>query len=409
MKARITCQNPKYYQFWLIILIILTPILKGICQQENLHRTEIADNPARQVYFNDHFHQVSDLKIPDNYNSVEPVKNVILMIGDGMGLSHVYAASVANNGALHMLKFTHTGLASTQSSDNEISDSAAGATALACGVKTYNGAIGVNAEGKKVETILEKAANSGMATGLVATCRITHATPASFVSHQPDRYMYEAIAKDFINSDIDVFIGGGKNDFTDREDGLNLLDDLKSNGYQIIDNVQELPNVKEGKLAGLIHREDQARYSYGRGNMLEIATKTSLDILANDPDGFFLMIEGSQIDWASHYNDTGYMIEEMLDFDRSVGIVLEFAMQNPGTLVVITSDHETGGFSVLDVSKNLGKVEGSFSTTNHTGIMVPVYAFGSQSHRFIGIYENTQIFFNLMSVLDFSIAQKFSD
>ena len=154
-------------------------------------------------------------------------------------------------------------------------------------------------------------------------------------------------------------------------------------------------------MAGLIHEEDPTRYSYGRGRMLEKATKASLNLLSQDPDGFFLMIEGSQIDWAGHNNDTGYLIEEMLDFDRSIGIVMEFALENPGTLIIITSDHETGGFSVLDVNNAMGKVEGTFATTNHTGIMVPVYAFGPQADRFTGVYENTEIFYKMKEALGF--------
>lgn len=386
---------------YLTIIILFSFAVCGVCQENNGHKIDGVKNPANQVYFNRNFHEVPEIEIPENWNSDGEVKNVILMIGDGMGATQISAAAMANHGNLHIMNFTHTGFGKTSASDNEITDSAAGATALACGIKTNNGAIGVDYNGEPVESILEKAEHAGLATGLVATCRITHATPASFIAHQPNRYMYEEIALDFIKTDIDVFIGGGRNNFSKRNDEKDLLDVFTKNGYEVITKVKNLEDVEKGKLAGLIHEENQSRYSFGRGKMLEKATRASLNILSQDPDGFFLMIEGSQIDWAGHNNDTGYLIEEMLDFDRSVGIVMEFALENPGTLVIITADHETGGFSVLDVNNAMGKVQGSFATTHHTGIMVPVYAFGPQAERFTGIYENTEIFFKMKAALGF--------
>jgi alkaline phosphatase len=135
--------------------------------------------------------------------------------------------------------------------------------------------------------------------------------------------------------------------------------------------------------------------------MLEIGTQASLKLLSQDPDGFFLMIEGSQIDWGGHENNTRYIVEEILDFDRAVGLVLDFAINNPGTLVIVTADHETGGFSIVDVDRSSCKVGGAFTTGDHTGVMVPVYAFGPQSNLFSGTYDNTDIFFKMKNALGF--------
>jgi len=323
------------------------------------------------------------------------------MIGDGMGTAQVFAGVAANKGKLNIMNFTHSGFSTTHAQDSDITDSAAGATALACGIKTYNGAIGVDSEGIAVETILEMAEKAGLATGLVATCRITHATPASFIAHQPTRSMYEEIASDFLKTDIDVFIGGGSNDFTNRKDNRNLIEELINKDYTVVTDSDSLSFVSTGKLAGLIHEEDQERYSGGRDNMLTNATNASLKLLSQDPDGFFLMIEGSQIDWGGHDNNTGYIIEEMLDFDRAVGLVLDFAIDNPGTLVIITADHETGGFSIVEADRSSGKVEGAFTTANHTGVMVPVYAIGPQSDQFTGTFDNTEIFYKMKNALGF--------
>jgi alkaline phosphatase len=296
------------------------------------------------------------------------------------------------------------GFIKTYSSDNYITDSAAGATAFSTGKKTYNGAIGLDKDGKPLKTILEMAEEKGLSTGLVATSKITHATPASFIAHQPNREMYEAIAADFLNTDIDVFIGGGKKEFESREDGRNLLEELKKNKYQIVDDVSKLARVKKGKLAALLNDDHMPNVKGinnqpGRGDMLQKATKTALNILGKNKDGFFLMIEGSQIDWGGHSNLAWYVVDEMLDFDKSIGQVLKFAAKDGETLVIITADHETGGFSLTDGNLSTGAIEGSFTTTQHTGVMVPVFAFGPGAKEFIGIYENTAIFDKMIKAL----------
>ncbi|HKL30981.1 MAG TPA: alkaline phosphatase [Tangfeifania sp.] len=326
---------------------------------------------------------------PHKFKTDNP-RNIILLIGDGMGISQLQAGLTANRGRLFLENFKHIGFSKTHSSDNYITDSAAGGTAISAGVKTYNGAIGVDPEKNPVKTILEKAEEKGLATGLVSTSSITHATPASFIAHQTSRNMYEEIAADFLKTDIDVFIGGGYNHFANREDGLNLIEKLKENGYKVEQDISKIKKVKKGKLAGLTAPAHNARIEE-RGDMLEVATETALNILKRNKKGFFLMVEGSQIDWGGHAASTIYVVEDMLDFDKTVGNALEFAAKDGETLVIVTSDHETGGMAVLNGDYNNGMVVGEFTTGGHTGLMVPVFSYGPGAEKFTGIMDNTDI------------------
>jgi len=329
-------------------------------------------------------------------------KNIILMIGDGMGVAQIYAGLTANHGKLNLEQCTTVGFHKNQASDKYVTDSAAGATAFACGQKTYNGAIGVDANGKSISTILEIAEHNGLATGLVATCSITHATPACFISHQASRSLDENIALDFLKTDVDVFIGGGRKFFTQRNDGLNLTDSLKARGYQIANTIAEVQQISSGKLAAFLADEQQPKFSDGRGDELAKSTRVAIDLLKSNKKGMFLMIEGSQIDWGGHGNDTQYIIDEMIDFDNTIGKVIDFAKKDGNTLVIITADHETGGFSIIGGDMKTGEVEGKFTTGNHTGVMIPVFAFGPGSDKFSGIYENTDIFNKMIEAFKFT-------
>jgi len=328
-------------------------------------------------------------------------KNIILMVGDGMGVAQIYAGMTANYGHLNLEKFPVIGFHKNQASNNFVTDSAAGATAFACGVKTYNEAIGVDENGNTIPTILEIAEEKGLATGMIATCSITHATPASFISHQSSRALDENIAMDFLSTDIDVFIGGGRKFFASRTDGVNLIDSLKNHSYQIANSIEEVQQIQSGKLAAFLAEGHQARFSRGRGDELVKSTEVALNLLKMNKKGMFLMIEGSQIDWGGHANDTQYIVEEMIDFDNAIGKVLEFASKNKNTLVIITADHETGGFTVNNGSTKTGMVEGKFTTGGHTGVMIPVFAYGPGSEAFAGIYENNEIFHKMMSAFRF--------
>jgi alkaline phosphatase len=329
-------------------------------------------------------------------------KNIILMIGDGMGVSQIYAGMTVNHGHLNLDRIQNIGFSKTYSFNNYITDSGAGATAISAGEKTFDGAIGVDVDSLPVKSILEYAEINNKATGMVATCSITHATPASFVAHQVSRKNLEEIATDFLKTDIDVFFGGGLKYFNQRKDNKDLTKLLAEKGYQLIYNPDSIKFASNDKVAGLVYQEHGPKYTEGRGEMLSDASMKAIDILQNDPEGFFLMIEGSQIDWGGHDNDSQYVVSEMLDFDRTIGKVLEYAEKDKNTLVIITADHETGGMSIIGGNFEKGEVNAKFSTDDHTGVMVPVFAFGPGSENFKGIYENTDIFKKMMNVYGFA-------
>lgn len=337
-------------------------------------------------------------KITEEQNA----QNIILMIGDGMGISHIYAGMTANHGSLYLEKCTHTGLQKTYSANRYITDSGASGTAMAAGVKTKNGMIATDTAGKPVRTILEYAETNGLSTGLVATSSITHATPASFIAHQPDRSDYEKIAMDFLDSGIDIFIGGGRDHFARREDSLNLLDSLQNRGYLVTDDISKISesHKKIACFTADLHNPAAAR---GREDMLSDATKAAIRFLDKHGTGFFLMVEGSQIDWAAHDNDMEGVISETIDFDNAIGIALDFADKDQNTLVIITADHETGGMSIIGGDISSGRVEAAFSTDGHSADMVPVFAYGPGGEKFTGVYENTAIFSKMMEAFGFKI------
>lgn len=324
-------------------------------------------------------------------------RNIILMIGDGMGLAQVSTLVYFKNDKVNFERFPYVGLIKTSASSHKVTDSAAGATALASGVKTYNGAIGMDQDTVAVPTILEMAAEMGKGTGLVATSSITHATPASFYAHQPFRNMEEAIARDMLTAPVDVFLGGGLKFFNQREDGQNLLDSLKANGFSVY--TTSFPEKQEeAKVAYFVAENGAPRYEQGRGDFLPDASLYAIDKLKKRENGFFLMVEGSQIDWGGHANDSSYVINEMLDFDNTIGAVLDYAEKDGNTLVIVTADHETGGLSLPGVDRE--RVGLRFNTGSHTGIMIPVFAFGPGSEEFSGIYENSMIFDKMRGLME---------
>lgn len=318
-------------------------------------------------------------------------KNIILMIGDGMGLSQMYAALTANGGQLNMMRCDQIAIVKTSSANEYITDSGAAGTALACGEKTNNGMIGMTPDSMPLESILKLAEKHELATGMVTSCDITHATPAAFIANVPSRRMMEEIALQFLDTDIDVFIGGGRNRFLIRNDSLNLLDSLAAHQYQVVDNIPELSKINGGKLAALLYPEHPPKVTEGRADMLGIGSAKAIELLSKNPAGFFLMIEGSQIDWGGHDNNMEYVISETLDFDKTVGLVLDFAEKNGETLVIVTADHETGGLSNLEGDFKEMKAAGKFTTTDHSAEPVILYAYGPGAEHFKGFMENTDV------------------
>lgn len=332
-------------------------------------------------------------------SEAQKAKKVIFLIGDGMGVSQIYAGLTANHGHLNLEKTQVVGFHKNQASNIYVTDSAAGATAFATGFQTYNSAIGVDSTKKPQISLIELAEKKGMSTGLVTTCDITDATPASFVAHQEQRSMHEEIASDYLRSDIDVFIGGGRKYFTNRKDGRNLVQDLKDKNYDVVESIENLQKSTSKKLVGLLADENPIKISEGRGDQLIQSAQKAVSILEQNNKGFFIMIEGSQIDWGGHANDKDYVSSEMIDFDKVIGWAFSYADKNPETLVVITADHETGGMALLGGDFKTGKVEAKFITGGHTGQMIPVFAYGNEASKFSGIYNNFDIFKKIKTYL----------
>lgn len=326
-------------------------------------------------------------------------KNIILLISDGAGLSQLWAAAMANNGKLNVLNMPHTGYLKTQPTDNYHTDSAAGGSAIATGSKTKNRHIGVDSMGNKVTNIPDRLAELGMRSGIISNDEITGATPSAFYTHVSERDQSDSIANDLINSNLDLVIGGKNSAF--EKDNKALVTSLENKGFKIETSLDELSKIP-GKRA-LIFQEDQVDHKWNKLDQDQSKIKTSyrfiehalnpaINFLQKDHSkGFFLMIEGAKIDGGGHSNSMGFTITEYLSFDRLVGQALEFAEKDQETLIIVTSDHETGGLVILDADQAIRTVLGDFATTDHTGIPVPLMAFGPGAENFQGFLDNTDI------------------
>lgn len=309
----------------------------------------------------------------------EKPKNIVFMIGDGMGLEQLSLGRIVNKGALNIEQMPITGFSRTPSASHMVTDSAAGGTALACGTKAINGQLGESPDGTPHDSLLVQAQAQGRSGGLVVTKDITDATPAAFYAHVRHREQAAAIAAALPGSGARFVRGGGMSHFTEEQ-----LAAMRAAGMDI-----ELTSAKHLPPASV------------RGDVLAQDTARALEVLSADKEqGFFLMVEGSQIDTACHANDLREAACEMLDFDKAVGVVLQWMQTHPDTLLVITADHQTGGLSLLGGDMEKGSVKGAFSTGSHNGILVPVYAAGAGAAVFTGFHENTKLFTLLREAME---------
>lgn len=327
-------------------------------------------------------------------------KNIIIMIGDGMGVNQVQAAYTQNGGYLNMTdRCPYLGLRRTNSTNSYTTDSAAGGTAIATGSKTNNKMVGMSPDSVALNSIIRLATLKGMSTGVIATSSLTDATPASFVAHQPSRYMQEEIAADYLKSDINLFIGGGRKYFEQRKDGRNISDEMKQKGYQVVYTLDEARKVSGDKL-GVLADEDGLKSIKERDpKFLADATQLAIEQLSQNKKGFVLMVEGSQIDWGGHNNDQEYMVSEVLDFDRAVGKALDFAEKDGNTLVVITADHETGGIAIHGGDYDKKEVKVKYTTGGHSASPVPFFSYGPGAEQFAGFKDNTASFHLMKKLL----------
>jgi alkaline phosphatase len=321
------------------------------------------------------------------------------MIGDGMSLLHVYSAWTANRGKLYLDNSQAVGLSKTYCVDKLITDSGAGGTAIATGQKTKYHYVGVDPQGNELPSLITLSKQKGMSAGIAVTCRLWDATPADFCCHNVDRDDEFDLVADYVECGADYVVGGGAEKFENRPDGRNIFQELEAKGYQVARSWEEAQALKDGKIFAVTDKRDTP-VPAERGDRLALSALKGMDIMDKNKKGFFMMIEGSQLDDYGHFNDLDLLMQETHDFDRTVGKVFEWAAKDGETLVVVTADHETGGLTLVDGDLQKGEIKCKFSTGSHSGVMVPVYAFGPGAEHFTGLYENTAIFDKIATLLN---------
>ena len=360
-------------------------------------------------------------------NSEPKVKNVIYIIGDGMGFGAVSSLLLSEDEPTGFEMAKVIGLSETCSADNYVTDSAAGGTALATGTRTNNGYAGADPDGNQLTSVLRKAQALGKKTGIVVNTTLTEATPAAFYAGVTSRKFVYDIAKQFTESEVDLAIGGGLDHFIGRPDSLDLTATLIEKGYDVYLNWETVLKTDSDKFVGILPLYDLHRREENNGTAsaaegqevclaaqlaainedtevthlseptvyLEKATAKALEVLSrNNKDGFFLMIESAIIDGYGHNNDSDGMIVEMKEFSHTLNQMIEYVNNNPETLLVVTADHETGGTGVYyngHKPGNEGPLKLRFSTSGHTGTVVPIFAYGAGAENFAGVMKNIDI------------------
>ena len=338
----------------MLLAVLLLPVELSAQSRRDKEQTYVLDQP----------YEVTKITPPQG----KKIKNVILMIGDGMSLMHVYSAWTANRGKLFLDNCQVVGLSKTYCANKLITDSGAGGTAIATGQKTNYHSVGVDTEGRPLKSLVDLAAAKGKSTGIAVTCRLWDATPADFCCHNKDRDAEAEIVADY-------------------------------KGFQTPRSWDELAGIKSGKVFAVPYPVDTPLPAE-RGDLLARASLKGIELLDQNKNGFFMMIEGSQLDDYGHFNDIDLLMQETHDFDRTIGAIYEWAAKDGETLVVVTADHETGGLTLVDGDLAEGRIVCKFSTGGHSGVMVPVYAFGPGAEEFTGIFENTAIFDKIKKLLD---------
>lgn len=314
-----------------------------------------------------------------------PVKNIILMIGDGMGLNAIKCAEIQKGGKFATAAMPYTAQVTTDSLTGT-TDSAAAATALACGVKTYNKYIGVDKDNDPVESITEAAKGYGMKVGFAVTQHVAHATPAGFTAHVGNRDAFMQILGQQLKADIDVMLGGGQQFY---RKGVKKL--VEEHDYTYVSTPAELDALKPGKKVLGMFRYENILAGYKPS--LETETKKALELLEND-NGFFLMVEASDIDTREALLDMDATLNEMKVFDHAIDTVLDYASKHPGTLVIVTADHETGGIKIPEGVDAKGLTSDLFTSGGeHTSTPVGIFAAGAQADSLFDkeLIDNTDV------------------
>ncbi len=356
-------------------------------------------------------------------------KNIILLIADGMSISQVSSYRLIKGGPNERLavdKFPISGIVLTHSEDAVVTDSASSATAYSTGFKTNNGALGLDKDLNVLENLTEKIHTYGYVSSLISTSEITHATPAAFASHVDLRWKTDEISKQMIDSDVMTILGGGRHFFLPedmggkRDDGLNLYEQVESTQTLLThkDQLNDESLTSSKKVIGLfadehirdIEKPDNHPSEPSTKDMLDFAIKRSESFMEGGCKGSFIMVEGSQVDWAGHSNNIDYLVREMQDFEEAVQMAKSYAEQDNETLVIVTADHETGGLLIEPLKPTqytAPEVKFSFNTGigygSHTGVPVPIYAYGPGSENFTGTMDNTDVYRAMLAALDLNV------
>ena len=364
-------------KFFLITSAAL--LLVASCQEQEA---------ALQYYATPHTYDIVSVQEPPQDNEV---RNIIFLIGDGMGLEQVSCAWVLNHGKLNLDNMSHVGLSRTYCTNELITDSGAGGTALATGVKTAYSHVGTAPDSTDLYSVLVDAARAGKKTGVAVTCHFADATPCDFCCHNAFRYNTDDLIADYVDCGVDYLAGGGLDCFTvNRKDGRDITKEMAAAGYNVALTEEELMAAPL-PVIGLLS-PDNLPVAMERGDLFRRMVARGIGTLsaAAGDKGFVMMVEGSCIDDWLHGNDLEKAMEELLDFDRTLGDVLAFAEADGHTLVVVTADHNTGAITLQDGNLEEGKIGVHFGSDSHNGIAVPVYAWGPGSEKFTGIRENAQ-------------------
>lgn len=376
------------------IMILVVVLMVWGSLLPTVQAQDVAREAKLHTYIMENPYDVPEIKAPKG----KKVKNVVLMIGDGMSLMHVYSAWTANRGKLYLDNSQAVGLSKTYCADKLITDSGAGGTAIATGQKTKYHYVGVDPQGNELPSLITLSKAKGMSAGIAVTCRLWDATPADFCCHNVDRDDEFDLVADYVECGADYVVGGGAEKFENRPDGRNIFQELEAKGYQVARSWEEAQSLKDGKIFAVTDKRDTP-VPAERGDRLAQSALKGMEIMDKNKKGFFMMIEGSQLDDYGHFNDLDLLMQETHDFDRTVGKVFEWAAKDGETLVVVTADHETGGLTLVDGDLQKGEIKCKFSTGSHSGVMVPVYAFGPGAEHFTGLYENTAIFDKIATLL----------
>jgi len=329
-------------------------------------------------------------------NSAGP-KNIIILVANGMGVGQLTAARMANGGSLHLDEFTNMALLSTQSAGKLSSDAASAATAIACGVRTKNGYYGVTKEGEASQNLFEWAQGNGMHTGLITMGSLADNSLAAYLSHTttaPDAYV---MAENIVASNVDVLIGGGQHYFSNRPDKKNLATSLKQKGYKVYKEIKKPSKIKGQKVAVIAANNSIEPAFRGRGDLFMNSWEAAKNVLPISGP-YMVVVTDPHIEAACASKNLSGMTDEIIDFDKVVGNMMEHARMVGNTLILVVGDREVGGLTLRE--GDAGGLNAKWTAKGSTVNMVPLFAYGTGADAFSGQYANTDIYHKLVELVE---------